>query len=60
MKNKINSLNVLLKAFETRNDQLHEEIRKNEEAIAEMQAELRILLEDENSTNEFKGCTIAS
>ncbi len=60
MKNKINSINVLLKAFETRNDQLHEEIRKNEEAIAEMQAELRILLEDENSTNEFKGCTIAS
>lgn len=56
MENKINSINALLSAFESRNEQLHEEIKKNEEAIDEMKAELQTLLEDEalNSINENK------
>ena len=51
MKNKINSINALLSAFESRNEQLHEEIKKNEEAIEEMKAELRVLMEDEIDQN---------
>lgn len=47
MKNKINSISALLKAFESRNEQLHDEIKKNEEAIEEMKAELAGLLESE-------------
>lgn len=47
MENKINSINALLSAFESRNEQLHEEIAKNEEAINEMKEELRELLEDD-------------
>lgn len=56
MENKINSINALLSAFESRNEQLHEEIKKNEEAIDEMKAELQTLLEDEalNNFNESK------
>lgn len=45
MENKINSINALLTAFESRNEQLHEEIKKNEEAIAEMKEELSQILE---------------
>lgn len=48
MKNKINSINALLSAFESRNEQLHDEIKKNEEAIEEMKAELAGLLESES------------
>lgn len=51
MKNKINSINALLSAFESRNEQLHEEIKKNEEAIKEMKDELRVLMEDEVDQN---------
>ena len=51
MKNKINSINALLSAFESRNEQLHEEIKKNEEAIEEMKEELRVLMEDEIDQN---------
>lgn len=51
MKNKINSINALLSAFESRNEQLHEEIKKNEEAIEEMKQELRVLMEDEVDQN---------
>lgn len=47
MKNKINSISALLTAFESRNEQLHDEIKKNEEAIEEMKAELAGLLESE-------------
>lgn len=56
MKNKINSINALLSAFESRNEQLHDEIKKNEEAIDEMKAELQTLLEDEaqDLVNESK------
>jgi len=51
MENKINSINAILTAFETRNEQLHEEIRKNEEAINEMKEEIKNLLEEENVIN---------
>ncbi|MCH5166631.1 MAG: hypothetical protein J1F35_01940 [Erysipelotrichales bacterium] len=51
MKNKINSITALLSAFESRNEQLHEEIKKNEEAIEEMKEELRVLMEDEVDPN---------
>lgn len=51
MKNKINSINALLSAFESRNEQLHEEIKKNEEAIEEMKEELAVLMEDEVDQN---------
>ena len=51
MKNKINSINALLSAFESRNEQLHDEIKKNEEAIEEMKEELRVLMEDEVDPN---------
>ncbi len=56
MKNKINSLNALLTAFESRNEQLHDEIKKNEEAIEEMKAELAGLLESSEAeqTNASK------
>ncbi len=54
MKNKINNINALVSAFESRNEQLHEEIKKNEEAIQNMQEELRELMEVdmESSLNE--------
>ncbi|MCI8794847.1 MAG: hypothetical protein HFI73_05665 [Bacilli bacterium] len=51
MKNKINSISALLTAFESRNEQLHDEIKKNEEAIEEMKAELAGLLESETEQN---------
>ena len=51
MKNKISSINALLSAFESRNEQLHDEIKKNEEAIEEMKEELRVLMEDEVDQN---------
>lgn len=47
MEDKIKSINEVLKAFESRNEKLHEEIRNNEEAIKEMQEELKQLLETE-------------
>ena len=45
MENKIKSIRALLAAFESRNEILHEEIKKNEEAMEEMKAELTILQE---------------
>ena len=51
MKNKINSISALLTAFESLNEQLHDEIKKNEEAIEEMKAELAGLLESETEQN---------
>ncbi|MCX4249003.1 MAG: hypothetical protein OSJ65_04505 [Bacilli bacterium] len=52
MKNKINSISALLTAFESRNEQLHDEIKKNEEAIEEMKAELAGLLENESEQSQ--------
>lgn len=61
MKNKINSINALLSAFESRNEQLHEEIKKNEEAINEMKEELMQLMEDdlESAIGEAKQKMVA-
>ena len=46
MENRINSINTLVSAFEARNEQLHEEIKKNEEAIEEMKAELSSIINE--------------
>ena len=51
MENKIKSINALMTAFESRNELLHEEILKNEEAIKEMKKELALIEEAENSEN---------
>lgn len=45
MENKIKSIRALLAAFESRNEILHEEIKKNEAAIEEMKAELSDIIE---------------
>lgn len=45
MKNKINYINTLLTAFESRNEQLHEEIKRNEQAMEEMRSELTQMME---------------
>lgn len=49
MEEKIKSIKALVTAFESRNEQLHEEIKKNEEAIDEMKAELSDLEQQEQS-----------
>ena len=57
MENKIKSIRALLSAFESRNEILHEEIKKNEEAMKEMKAELSDIIENndfENSSEENK------
>lgn len=46
MKNKINYINTLLTAFEARNEQLHDEIKRNEKAIEEMRSELMQIMEN--------------
>lgn len=51
MENKIKSINALMTAFESRNELLHEEILKNEEAIKEMKKELALIEEAENNEN---------
>ncbi|HOB25555.1 MAG TPA: hypothetical protein PLB45_02510 [Bacilli bacterium] len=40
MKEKVEKINSLIKAFESRNELLHEEIERNEDAIKEMKKEL--------------------
>lgn len=57
MENKIKSIRALLAAFESRNEILHEEIKKNEEAMEEMKAELSDIMESndfENNCDENK------
>lgn len=57
MENKIKSIRALLAAFESRNEILHEEIKKNEEAMEEMKAELTDIMEStdfENNCDENK------
>ena len=46
------SISSLITAFETRNELLHEEIKRNEEAIKKMEQEL--LLIEEDNTEELK------
>lgn len=52
MDNKVKSLNTLLSAFESRNELLEEEIKKNEEAIKEMKEELTLLMDDDVAITE--------
>ncbi len=40
MDKQIDNINALVTAFESRNEQLHEEIKKNEKLIEEMKTEL--------------------
>ena len=40
MDKQIDNINALVTAFESRNEQLHEEIKKNEQLIEEMKTEL--------------------
>ena len=47
MDKNIKSISSLISAFETRNELLHEEIKRNEEAIKKMENEL-LIMEDEN------------
>ena len=51
MENKIKSIRALLAAFESRNEILHEEIEKNEEAMEEMKAEIQELQENDSFEN---------
>lgn len=48
MEEQVKSLSSLITAFETRNELLHEEIKRNEEAIKKMEKEL-IIMDDEKS-----------
>ena len=52
MDNKVKSINTLLSAFESRNELLEEEIKKNEEAIKEMKEELTLLMDDDSTITE--------
>lgn len=58
MENKIKSIRALLAAFESRNEILHEEIKKNEEAMEEMKAELSILQENDKFDNSIEDSKI--
>jgi hypothetical protein len=46
MDKNVKSISSLISAFETRNEILHEEIKRNEEAIKKMEQEL-LIMEDE-------------
>ena len=59
MKNKINYINTLLTAFEARNEQLQEEIKRNKQAMDEMRSELTQIMEsteviDDPEENKLK------
>ena len=49
MENKIENLNILLSAFESRNEVLHDEIMKNEAAIEKLQKEIEQIRESDVS-----------
>lgn len=56
MDKQIDSINALVTAFESRNEQLHEEIKKNEQLIEEMKTELVSIQESmpDESDNKVK------
>lgn len=55
MEDKIKDLNKMLKAMESRNELLKEEIKRNEENIKKLENEISIIMEDTTeSTNEYK------
>jgi hypothetical protein len=56
MEEQVKSISSLIAALETRNELLHEEIKRNEEAIKKMEYE-RLLIEDvkvEDKQNDTK------
>ena len=58
MEEKIKKINTILTAFESRNELLHEEIKRNEDAIKKMEEELNQILEESQSLNlDNKGKT---
>ncbi len=52
MEDKIKIISSLIKAFETRNELLHEEIKRNEEAIKKMKNELFFIEENKKISKE--------
>lgn len=48
MEEQVKSISSLIAAFETRNELLHEEIKRNEEAIKKMEKEL-IIMDDKKA-----------
>lgn len=52
MEDKIKIISSLIKAFETRNELLHEEIKRNEEAIKKMKNELFFIEENKKINKE--------
>lgn len=56
MEEQVKSISSMIAAFETRNELLHEEIKRNEEAIKKMEKEL-IIMDDKK---EEKPSTIDS
>lgn len=53
MEEQVKSLSSLITAFETRNELLHEEIKRNEEAIKKMEKEL-IIMDDKKEEQTSK------
>ena len=50
MEEQVKSISSLIAAFETRNELLHEEIKRNEEAIKKMEKELIIMDDKKDET----------
>lgn len=53
MDKNVKSISSLISAFETRNELLHEEIKRNEEAIKKMEQEL-LIMEDKKEEKVSK------
>ena len=56
MEEQVKSISSLIAAFETRNELLHEEIKRNEEAIKKMEKEL-IIIDDKKEEDLSKSDT---
>ena len=57
MEEQVKSISSLIAALETRNELLHEEIKRNEEAIKKMEYE-RLLIEDVKVEDKQKDCYV--
>jgi hypothetical protein len=51
MEEQVKSISSLIAAFETRNELLHEEIKRNEQAIKDMEKQLILIQETEEPIN---------
>lgn len=52
MEEQVKSISSLIAAFESRNELLHEEIKRNEEAIKKMEKELLLMeIDEQDSSN---------